>query len=84
MSFFWSRLPGEWLGFKIDANGLHATGQKLDALLEAPIPTSVQQLRSFLGLVHELLFNFEFHPKTGNPSSSFECIAQEKRSMAMV
>lgn len=42
----------EYLGFKIDANGLHATGQKLDALLEAPIPTSVQQLRSFLGLVN--------------------------------
>ena len=42
----------EYLGFKIDANGLNATGQKLDALLEAPIPTSVQQLRSFLGLVN--------------------------------
>ena len=42
----------EYLGFKIDANGLHATGQELDTLLEAPIPTSVQQLRSFLGLVN--------------------------------
>ena len=41
----------EYLGFKIDANGLHATGQNLDALLEAPIPTSVQQRRSFLRLV---------------------------------
>ena len=42
----------EYIGFKIDANALHATGQMLDALLKAPIPTSVQQLRSFLGLVN--------------------------------
>ena len=42
----------EYLGFKIDANGLYSTGEKLDALLEAPIPYSVQQLRSFLGLVN--------------------------------
>ena len=31
----------EYLGFKTDANGLHATGQKLDALLEAPPYTLV-------------------------------------------
>eukprot|EP00731_Ephydatia_muelleri_P001456 Em0001g1456a len=36
----------------IDANGIHATGEKLDAILMAPVPSSVPQLRSFLGMIN--------------------------------
>eukprot|EP00731_Ephydatia_muelleri_P004078 Em0002g254a len=37
---------------QIDANGIHATGEKLDAVLMAPVPSSVPQPRSFLGMIN--------------------------------
>ena len=36
------------LGHHIDAEGLHATTNKLDAIVQAPPPQNEQQLRSFL------------------------------------
>ena len=42
----------EYLGFKVDADGLHTTTSKVEAILNSPQPTDVRQLRSFLGLVH--------------------------------
>ena len=42
----------EYLGYRISSEGLHATENKLKAILDAPKPRNVQQLRSFLGLVH--------------------------------
>ncbi len=42
----------EYLGHRIDANGLHATDSKLRAIREAPQPRNVQELRAFLGLVN--------------------------------
>ena len=44
----------EYLGHKIDASGLHATTKKVDAVINAPQPKNVKQLRllrSFLGLL---------------------------------
>ena len=41
----------ECLGHKIDASGLHATTKKVDAVINAPQPKNVKQLRSFLGLL---------------------------------
>ncbi|KAL5506647.1 hypothetical protein EMCRGX_G008350 [Ephydatia muelleri] len=38
--------------YRIDANGIHATGEKLDAVLMAPVPSSVPQPRSFLGMIN--------------------------------
>ena len=37
----------EYLGHKISNEGLHATDEKIKAILEAPIPKNVKQLRSF-------------------------------------
>ena len=71
----------EYLGFKIHANGLHARGQKLDALLEAPIPTSVQQLRSFLGLVN---YYSKFIPNLATLLHPLNALLKKKRSMEMV
>ena len=48
-SFF--RRQVRYLGHKIDAKGLHKTDDKVKAITDAPIPTDVGQLRSFLGLV---------------------------------
>jgi hypothetical protein len=42
----------EYLGYIIDAEGLHATPEKIDAIVNAPPPGNVQELRSFLGLVN--------------------------------
>ena len=42
----------EYLGYVIDSNGLHATPAKVEAILNAPSPKNVTELRSFLGLVN--------------------------------
>ena len=42
----------ECLGHKISAKGLQPSGEKVRAIREAPPPTNVSQLRSFLGLVN--------------------------------
>ena len=41
-----------YLGHRIDAEGIHTSGDKLDAILNAPTPKNVQQLRAFLGLLN--------------------------------
>ena len=40
----------EYLGHKVDAEGLHALPSKVEAILQAPAPNNLQELRSFLGL----------------------------------
>ena len=42
----------EYLGYRIDSEGLHTTTAKIEAILEAPKPSDLRQLRSFLGLVN--------------------------------
>ena len=42
----------KYLGFSINAKGLHATPAKIEAIVNAPHPRNVQKLRSFLGLVN--------------------------------
>ena len=47
-------------GFNIDKEGLHKTHEKVDAILQAPVPENKTQLRSFLGLLnysHKFLDN---------------------------
>ena len=41
-----------FLGHRIDSQGIHPTEEKLKAIVEAPSPRNVQELRSFLGLVN--------------------------------
>ena len=42
----------EYLRHRIDAEGLHATEDKLEAIANAPVPRNIQELRSFLGLLN--------------------------------
>ena len=42
----------EYLGHKVDASGLHPLSGKVEAIVQAPEPQNVQQLRSFLGLLN--------------------------------
>ena len=41
----------EYLGFRLDARGVHKTDDKIRAVQEAAAPTDVKKLQSFLGLV---------------------------------
>ena len=42
----------EYLGHCINAHGVHTSEKKLKAILDAPKPRNVQELRSFLGLLN--------------------------------
>ena len=42
----------EYLGHKISANGLQPTTEKVQAIVQAPQPTNVTQLKSFLGMIN--------------------------------
>ncbi|MCG8113098.1 MAG: RNase H-like domain-containing protein [Candidatus Thiodiazotropha taylori] len=49
-SFFQEEIT--YCGHKIDSNGLHKTKEKIEAVINAPKPENVTQLRAFLGLVN--------------------------------
>ena len=49
-SFFQEEMT--YCGHKINANGLHKTQDKIEAVINAPVPENVTQLRAFLGLVN--------------------------------
>ena len=42
----------DYLGHIIDQHGLHATKEKVKAIREAPQPHSVNELKSFLGIIN--------------------------------
>ena len=42
----------EYLGHRIDEYGIHPTVEKVRAIKEAPKPTCVKELRSYLGLAN--------------------------------
>ena len=42
----------EYLGFQVDAKGLHATQEKVKAVQDAPVPQSVSEVHAFMGLVN--------------------------------
>ncbi len=42
----------QYLGHRIDADGIHATDSKLDAITKAPASRIITELRSFLGLIN--------------------------------
>ena len=42
----------EYLGHVVDKEGLYATLEKLKAIQEAPAPTNISELTSFLGLIN--------------------------------
>ena len=42
----------EYLGHRIDQEGIYAFPHKVSAIVNAPAPTNVQELRSFLGLIN--------------------------------
>ena len=53
----------EYLGHRIDAEGLHPTNEKVRAVKEAPNPSNKTELRSFLGLIN---YYAKFLPNLSN------------------
>ena len=42
----------KYLGYKIDATGLHPTEEKIKAIINAKTPTNITELKSYLGLLN--------------------------------
>ena len=42
----------EYLGHRLDAQGVHASSSKVEAIQQAPAPKNVMELRSFLGMIN--------------------------------
>ena len=42
----------EYLGHRIDVIGLHPTSNKIKAIVDAPEPTTLSELKSYLGLLN--------------------------------
>ena len=42
----------EYLGHHVDARGVHTSERKVQAIVDAPAPRNLQELRSFLGLLN--------------------------------
>ncbi|KFD67429.1 hypothetical protein M514_20465 [Trichuris suis] len=42
----------EYLGFRIDSQGVHPTAEKVEAIQKAPSPTNKTELQAFLGLLN--------------------------------
>ena len=42
----------EYLGHQLDQEGIRAIPSKVEAIVNAPQPTNIQELRSFLGLIN--------------------------------
>ena len=40
------------MGHRIDAEGIHPSGETLSAVRDAPAPTNITELRSYLGMVN--------------------------------
>lgn len=47
----WLRSSITYLGHKIDAEGLHPTEDRIEAIKQMPVPKNTTQLRSFLGTI---------------------------------
>ncbi|XP_043212657.1 uncharacterized protein K02A2.6-like [Amphibalanus amphitrite] len=47
----WMAKEVEYLGYRVDCNGIHPTAAKVTAIVEAPRPANVKQLKAYLGLL---------------------------------
>ena len=70
---FFLRPSVQYLGHLVDADGLHATDDKLKAITEARAPKNLPELRSFLGLLN---YYGRFIPKLStivHPLNQLQC-----------
>ena len=63
----------EYLGHKIDAEGLHALPSKIEVIVQAPEPRNMQELRSFLVLLN---YYGKFLPNLASILHPLNCLLQ--------
>ena len=66
-----------YCGHVIDKHGLHKSQEKIEAVLQAPKPENVSQLRSYLGV-------FNYYPKPCNNVEPTECPVTDRSKMSVV
>ena len=65
-----------YLGYKIDKEGLHPTEAKIKAIRDAPTPVNQTQLRAYLGLLN---FYRRFLPKAATTLESLNKLLRDKQ-----
>ncbi|XP_060130523.1 uncharacterized protein K02A2.6-like [Zootoca vivipara] len=65
----------DFLGFKIDASGIHPTDAKIKAIIEAPRPQNKTELQSFLGLIN---FYHSFLPQKASVAEPLHRLLHKK------
>ncbi|XP_065219763.1 uncharacterized protein K02A2.6-like [Planococcus citri] len=63
-----------YLGYKINAAGIHKTTEKIDAIVKAPRPTNQTELKSFTGMVG---YYARFFPKLSELSRPFNLLSRK-------
>ena len=64
----------EYLGHVIDAQGLHPSQSKIKAIRDAPSPTNITELKSFLGLLN---YYHKFLPNLSTVLSPLHCLLRK-------
>ena len=67
-----------YLGFQVDSNGIHKTDDKIRAIQEVPVPTSVTELKSFLELI---TFYARFVPNLATVAEPLYKLTKKKCSL---
>ena len=67
----------QYLGYRIDQDGLHPTDDKIKAIREAPAPRNVAELRSYLGLLN---YYGKFLPNLATTLSPLYELLQKERT----
>ena len=70
----------EYLGHVVSGEGIHPMMDKVQAIREAPTPTNVSDLKSFLGIAN---YYGKFVPKLGNAASSLVLSTAESHCLVM-
>ena len=65
-----------FLGFKINKTGIHPDSDKIASIKEAPRPTKVRQVMSFLGAVNYLS---EFLPRLANMAEPLHLLTHKNK-----
>ena len=66
----------EFLGYKFDQNGVKPCENKIDAIINAPAPTNVNQVQSFIGLCN---FYSRFIPNFSTVMSPLYLLLHKKK-----
>ncbi len=60
----------DFLGHRVDAEGIHTKKDKLQAIFQAPAPKNVQELHSFFNYCGKFIPNAATYPQLVKPSAA--------------